>query len=103
MMMMMVMMILVRSPRSQLLASPRNAALQSHSTSSCLQQAAPQAVGIYDFFSSSLPMGYYRRDTAAEELLFTRNTVWFYGAEGTGVKSLELGKAKHQLLGRRYS
>lgn len=64
-------------------------ALKNHFTFSCLQQAAPQAAAIYDPFYTSLKMGYYKRETAAVGLVFTRNPVYFYGAEGAGIQSLE--------------
>lgn len=52
----------------QLLANHSNDGtnvLKSNYTFSCLQQAGLQTGGIYYFFSASLNMGYYRRETTA--------------------------------------
>lgn len=52
----------------QLLANHRNDGtnvLKSNYTFFCFQQADLQTVGIYYLFSTSLNMGYYRRETTA--------------------------------------
>lgn len=76
----MVMMMMMSSARSQL--SPG----QSQDPNNLIlyyikfQRAIP---GIYDF-STSLKMGDYKKEITGLELAFE-----FYGAEGTGIKSLE--------------